>query len=305
MSLEPTQAYRSVWNYLMETPFKQGYVTVGGLNTRYVEAGEPEMPKLVLLHGTGGHWEAFCANLGPLSKHFHCFAFDLMGCGFTDKPDKPYEIASYVEHALAFMDHMGVKRASLIGVSLGSWIGARLAQQNPDRVERMILIAPPGLLALPKSVNAALNTRRASAADPSWKNITSVMERLYYDPKTLMDDLVAVRQRVYSLPGLDKIMPRMLTLFDPEIRMRNNLTTEEWKGIKTPTLVVEHIDSPDLYLDTARELQKLIPNIEAVVMPKTSHWPQFENPDFFNRVAVEFLAGKPASKVDAGVPKVV
>jgi hypothetical protein len=57
LTTTPTKDYRSVWTYLMRTPFRQDYIDVRGLKTRYVEAGHPGSPAVFLLHGTGGHWE--------------------------------------------------------------------------------------------------------------------------------------------------------------------------------------------------------------------------------------------------------
>ena len=286
------KTYRSVWRHMMTVPFKQDYVEVGGIRTRYIQAGSPDASPVILVHGTGGHWEAFSANIGPLSEHFCVYAFDLLGCGFSDKPDIPYEIANYVGQTEAFMDAMGIKSAGFVGVSLGSWVVTRLALARPELVDRMILIAPPGLLPLPASVTQAIDARRDSANDPSWEKIEAVLEHLYYDRSSMVDDIVAVRQQIYSLPGIDKIMPRMLTLLDPEIRKRNNLTEHEWRSIETPALIIAHVDAPDLYLETGQAIQKLLPNAETVAMHRVSHWAQWEDPATFNPIAIDYLSRK-------------
>jgi 2-hydroxy-6-oxonona-2,4-dienedioate hydrolase len=282
--------HHSVWRYLMTCAFRQDFVDAGGLRTRYLQAGNPDNPPLLLLHGTGGHWEAFCANIKPLSEHFNCFAPDLMGCGFTDKPDKPYEIADYIKHLLAFMDKLKIGRASFIGVSLGSWIIARLAQEHPSRVDKAILVSPSGYKMLPAESPAIATDRRASGLDPSWDNVKKVISVLFFDKQKVMNDLVAVRQAVYSLPGMDKLMNRNLTLIvDRELRAKNNLTEAEWRSIKAPILVVAHVDTKDFWLETAYDVVKLLPNGKLTEIKQTGHWSQFEQPDEFNRVALEFL----------------
>ncbi len=295
MTLDRSATYRSVWARLMTTAFRQAYVQAAGLRTRYIEAGEPGRPQLVLLHGTGGHWEAFCENIHELAQHHHVYALDMLGCGFTDKPDRPYEIRDYVEHVTAFMDVMGIERAAFIGVSLGAWVSTRLALAHPGRVSRMILVAPTGYFPLAASVQGSLDARRSSADDPTWDKTRAVLARLYHDPeKSLVDDIIAVRQRVYSLPGMQKIMPRMLTLFDPEIRLRNNLSDDEWRRITAPVLLIEHVDTDDVYLRTARTVVGLLPNARLAPIRETSHWSQFENPKVFNELALAFLAEQPA-----------
>lgn len=281
--------YRSVWRYLATVPFRQDYVETAGLRTRFVEAGNPGNPALVLIHGTGGHWEAFCANIGPLSEHFHVFALDLMGCGFTDKPDKPYEISGYVDQVIGFMDAMKIDRASFIGVSLGSWVVTRIASQFPGRTDRVILVAPSGLLPIAASVKQALDVRRDSTDHPTWAKVSATLADLYYDRSSIIDDIVAVRLKVYSLPETQRVKSRMLTLFDPEIRKRNVLTEDELRSIQAPVLLIKHVDVEDFFLEHANVMEHLLPNARAVEMRKVSHWAQFEDPDTFNRIATDFL----------------
>jgi 2-hydroxy-6-oxonona-2,4-dienedioate hydrolase len=281
--------YRSVWRYLMTTEFDQGFVEAAGLRTRYVHAGASTNPSLVMIHGTGGHWETFSANLPLLSKHFNCYAFDMLGCGFTDKPDRPYEIKDYVEHALAFLDVMGIEKCSFIGVSLGSWVICRLALDAPERVDKLILNSPAGLLLLSDAQTAAVRNRRTIGADPSWENIETMLDHLFYDSDSLLDDIVAVRQQVHKSPGADHGAVRMTTLFDPEIRQRNLLTEQEWAALDAPTLVMAHVDAPDDYLTTAVTIAELMPNATLSEVHGASHWPHFEQPDLFNEVATAFL----------------
>lgn len=286
---DPGATYRSVWRELMGVEFRQHYVDALGLRTRVVEVGPPDAPPLVMLHGTGGHWEAFSANLPVLAEHFRCIAFDMLGCGFTDKPDRPYEIKDYVEHALAVLDVLEVERASFIGVSLGSWVACRLALTAPERVERLVLNSPSGLLPLPKSAASVVDQRRKVSTEgtPSWADIQTMLEHLFYDRSSLVDDIVAVRQQVYSLPSAP--LERTLTLFDPEVRQRNLLTNDEWAAIAAPALIIAHVDAPDDYLRTGLAIAEMMPNATIAEMQQVSHWPQFERPEAFNALALDFL----------------
>jgi 2-hydroxy-6-oxonona-2,4-dienedioate hydrolase len=55
--------FESVWSDLQGVPFSQGYLDAGGVRTRYLHAGDTSKPTLVLLHGSGGHAEAYVRNL--------------------------------------------------------------------------------------------------------------------------------------------------------------------------------------------------------------------------------------------------
>ncbi|WP_458752608.1 alpha/beta fold hydrolase [Sphingobium xenophagum] len=278
---------------MMRTPFEQNYIKADGLRTRYVDAGPKDAPVLVLLHGTGGHWETFCQNIPVLSSQYRCIALDMMGCGFTDKPDKPYEVPGYGKHVVATMDALGIKKASFIGVSLGSWVSAHIAVFYPERVEKVIMIASAGLrLDLPggeKSSDQVSQARRNSARDPSWDNIRRVLLQLVRDPLTMLDDMIAVRQVVYSDPEIEKIMPRMLTLSDPKYRPNSIIPKDKWSSIVAPVLICSAVDDKDFFYETGQELLGIIPNVKEVEFNNTSHWTHFEDPDKFNKVALEFL----------------
>ena len=169
---EPEEpAYRSIWTALSDVSFTQGWLDVGGVSTRYAEAGPADAPAVLMLHGTGGHWETFASNLGPMSKHFRCVAIDMVGNGFSAKPDVDYEIPVYVDHAFATLDVLGIDRASMIGTSLGSWVAARSALTHPDRVEKLVLMSPAGLVATESNMQRIRAERTAAVDNPTWATI--------------------------------------------------------------------------------------------------------------------------------------
>src|SRR2546423_9187769 len=83
---EPVAEHESVWGDLQGVPFAQGYLDAGGVRTRYLHAGDPSKPPLILLHGSGGHAEAYVRNLEAHAEHFSTWSFDMLGHGYTDKP---------------------------------------------------------------------------------------------------------------------------------------------------------------------------------------------------------------------------
>jgi 2-hydroxy-6-oxonona-2,4-dienedioate hydrolase len=63
-------SYQSIWTDLMGVGFRQGYLEAGGVRTRYVSAGSQDQQLLLLLHGVGGHVEAYSRNPQAHAKHF-------------------------------------------------------------------------------------------------------------------------------------------------------------------------------------------------------------------------------------------
>jgi 2-hydroxy-6-oxonona-2,4-dienedioate hydrolase len=286
--------HRSIWTHMMRVEFRQGFVDVDGVRTRYVQAGSRHAPAVVMLHGTAGSWEGFCANVGPHAEHFNVFALDMVGSGFSSRPDIDYEIPLYVRHVRGFLQAMGVSRASLIGCSLGAWIAARFALTHPEATDRIVLLSAAGLYANASNMNRIRNVRSKAVEDPSWGNIKPIFDHLLYKEESRIPDIVAVRQAVYRQPGMLETMGHILCLQDPDVRPRNLITEAEWRGLAAPALVIGSLGDKDEYLETARKVARLMPNASYVEMPDVGHWPQFEDPATFNPLSIAFLSGRPA-----------
>src|SRR3954451_6092463 len=114
------------------------YVELDGLRTFYVKLGSG--PPMVLIHGASPGASTLVAwklNLEPLAAAgFTVYAYDQPGFGYTDNP-RDYSIEYRVAHARAFLDTVGLTRFHLVGNSVGGYIAARIALDDP-RVERVV-----------------------------------------------------------------------------------------------------------------------------------------------------------------------
>jgi 2-hydroxy-6-oxonona-2,4-dienedioate hydrolase len=284
--------FRSIWSDLEGVSFSQGFVRVGPLRTRFLQAGSPEKPALLFLHGTGGHAEAYVRNLAAHSEHFNTIAVDMLGHGLTDKPDYDYAIPRYLEHLAGFLDAMKVRRASLSGESLGGWVAAHFAVAFPDRVDRLVLNTAGGDRIDPEALAKIRTSTMASVEDPSWDRVRSRLEWLMFDKSDVHDDLVACRQRIYSQPEMRRGMQHILAMHTPEARQKYALTKEQWASIKAPTLVLWTSHDPTAKVEVGRTLASLVPGAKFVVMQDCGHWPQFEDAETFNRLHLDFLLGR-------------
>src|SRR3954464_14976062 len=103
----------TIWTDLADLECKLYYVNANDIKTRVLEAGNGE--PMILLHGTGGHIEAYARNIPELSKHFRVICIDMVGHGYTDKPDRPYGIDFYSEHLLHTLQALQLKKVYLSG----------------------------------------------------------------------------------------------------------------------------------------------------------------------------------------------
>ena len=281
--------HTSLWADLQGVAFEQAYVDAGGVRTRYLHAGQKGRPALIFIHGTGGHAEAYSRNLAAHGEYFDVYAIDMLGHGFTGKPDRPYLIDDYVAHLRGFMDKLKLDHASLSGESLGGWVAAHFAVVHPERVDKLVLNTASGDKVNPEAL-ARLRTLSVEAInDPSYERIKGRLEWLMHDKSKVNDDLVASRQAIYAQPAMKQAIHHILAMHTPEARARYAVTPEQWSAIKAPTLVLWTDHDPTATVQGGQELADAIPGSQFVVMEGCGHWPQFEDADTFNRIHIDFL----------------
>ncbi|AGC64482.1 2-hydroxy-6-oxo-6-phenylhexa-2,4-dienoate hydrolase BphD_1 [Mycobacterium liflandii 128FXT] len=284
--------FESVWSDLQGVMFEQGYLTTAqGVRTRYLRAGEPDRPLLMLLHGSGGHAEAYVRNLAAHAEHFWTWAIDMLGHGYTDKPGHPLEIRHYVEHLMAVLRAIGAQRASISGESLGGWVAARAAVDHPEAVERLVLNTAGGSQADPEVMARIVTFSMAAAENPTWETVQARIKWLMADKSKDYDDLVASRQRIYRQPGFVAAMRDIMALQDPQIRARNLLGPAEYGAIKAPTLVLWTSHDPTADVTEGRRIASMIPGARFEVMSGCGHRPQYEDAKSFNHRHLDFLMG--------------
>jgi 2-hydroxy-6-oxonona-2,4-dienedioate hydrolase len=284
--------FESIWSDLQGVSFSQGYLDVGGVRTRYLHAGDTAKPVLILLHGSGGHAEAYVRNLEAHAEHFSTWSIDMLGHGYTDKPGHPLEVCHYVAHLLAFADAIGAARFYLSGESLGGWVATQAAIDHPERIERLVLNTAGGSQADPEVMKRIITLSMAAAENPSWETVQARIKWLMADKSKDYDDIVASRQRIYRQPGFVDAMRDIMALQDPDIRARNIVTPEGYGAITAPTLVLWTSDDPTADVTEGKRIASMIPGARFEVMPGCGHWPQYEDPKAFDRLHIDFLLGR-------------
>lgn len=288
--IEPRLApFSSAWADLRGVSFSQGFLDAGGVRTRYLMSGSPDKPLLLLLHGVGGHAEAYTRNLGPHAEHFWTVAIDMLGHGWTDKPAIDYQVADYAGHVLDVLKALGRERAHISGESLGGWVATYLAVHHPEAVDHLVLNTSGGWTAHPEVMERIKALSNQAATDPSWERIRTRLEFLMYDEATVADDLIETRRAIYAQPGYADAMRRIMCLQEMEIRRPNMITPAQYASIRAPTLVVWTSHDPTATPAEGREIADMIPGARYLVMNECGHWPQYENAPEFNQHHIAFL----------------
>ncbi|MBF4163103.1 alpha/beta fold hydrolase [Nocardioides acrostichi] len=281
--------YTSVWSDLAQVEFSQGFLQSGPYRTRYLHAGSDDKPVLLMLHGITGHAEAYVRNLASHAEHFSVWAIDLIGHGYSDKPDHPLEIPHYIEHVEHVLDTLGARTAYLTGESVGGWVTARFAQQLPERVERIVLNTMGGTMANPAVMERLYTLSMEAAKDPSWERVKARLEWLMADPAMVTDDLIRTRQAIFEQPDWLRACESNMALQNLEIRKRNMFTDDDLRSIETEALVLWTTKDPSGPVDEGARIASLLPRGRLAVMDNCGHWPQYEDTETFDRIHLDFL----------------
>ena len=118
------------------------FVDVDGIRVHYQEAGEPNAPALVLIHGFASSTLVWSKVFLPLAEAgFRVIAVDMLGFGYSGKPrNGEYTIAGQAKLLIGVLEQLGIDRATLVGSSYGGAVAATCALDYPRQVERLVLI---------------------------------------------------------------------------------------------------------------------------------------------------------------------
>lgn len=119
---------------------RPGRVVANGIDTFYLDAGSG--PAVIVLHGLGASNASMLPTLSALSNDYRVLAPDLPGFGDSAKPQAPYDPSFFAAWLRAFMDALGISKASLVGNSMGGRIAIEMALVAPERVTKLALLAP-------------------------------------------------------------------------------------------------------------------------------------------------------------------
>jgi pimeloyl-ACP methyl ester carboxylesterase len=249
-------------------------VGLGGWRLHVRDSGPREAPAVIFIHGFGSSlhtWDAWAAGL---ERDHRVIRFDLPGSGLSlPDPAADYTDARSLELVLALMDQLGLARASIVGHSIGGRIAWAFASRHPERVDRLVLVAPDGF--------ASPGFEYGKAPDvPQWLGVMRYvlpkallqmnLKPAYADPKLPGDALLERYDDLIRAPGarqalLDRM--RQTVLVDPRPLLA---------VIRAPTLLVWGDRDAMIPLANAADYLKALPDARLVSMPGAGHLPQEE-----------------------------
>jgi len=266
--------------------------------TRVIEAGDGE--PLVLIHGVGGHAEAYAKNVLRLGERYRTMSIDLVWHGLSSKPPFDEPLPTYARQFVDLLDSQGYDRAHVEGESLGGWVAMWLALHQPDRVGKIVLNTAAGIRWQPGSVEERPHEGRellrdrslAAIENPNEETIRKRMEWLMASPERVTDELVQLRLAMYRDPETKESLRSVFeNSFGLGVSPQYVIPEERLADIRAETLVLWSDKNPGHGPDVGEKLASVIPGARYYCVNDAAHWPQWEQPEEHDRVVMAFLEG--------------
>jgi pimeloyl-ACP methyl ester carboxylesterase len=241
-------------------PVEQSYYFHGHYRLGYEVYGPAQGTPVVLVHGI--LMDAYCnRDIADTlaSEGYRVILLDLLGHGRSDKPTKASEhrVDFYAEQVLGLMDHLGLERAVLGGVSLGAITTLTAACLAPHRVRALFLEMPVMENAVPAAALMLVPLMIAvHYAKPVYRVFARLLRRL---PEPRRAVLNSVRNALAAEPEVIRAILHGILVGPvvPSLRRRRH--------IQAPTLVIGHARDPLHDMADAKALKRQLPNAQILV----------------------------------------
>ena len=261
--------------------------SVGPWQLHVRQSGPPDAPAVVLLHGFGSSLHTWDAWAQGLARTHRVVRVDLPGSGLSPPdPAQDYRDERSLDMLLALMDSLGLQRSSWVGHSMGGRIVWTFAAKFPERVDKLVLVAPDGFASFgfeygkPMEVPATLGLMRHVLPKPLLRmNLKSAYAR----PEALSDAVTTRYHDLILAPGarqamLDRL--RQTVLQEPLPLLRQ---------IKAPSLLVWGEADAMIPVSNAQDYLQAIEGSRLVSWPQVGHLPQEEAAESSLQAVADFL----------------
>jgi pimeloyl-ACP methyl ester carboxylesterase len=274
-------------------------------NVFYKMAGaEHQGTPLVFIHGIGAGASSFMwrRNFDALARDFRVYALDLLGFGFSDKPaGVPYSADLYVELISDFIREIAVAPAHIVASSLGAAYSVRVADEQPELIDSLVLVAPTGagnLRARPGMTGAAFyGLLQSPVLGTSFYNVIAsersirdyACKELFYDRRRATDRLVAQYYATSHQPGAQHAIAAFLSGY------LNTDTREAFARLRQQVTLIWGKQDQTNPIEQAAELLSLNSRAGLEIFDRCRMMPQEEQPEKFNALIRRKLQARVAA----------
>jgi pimeloyl-ACP methyl ester carboxylesterase len=224
-----------------------------------------------------------------LRDRFRVLTFDARGSGGSDRPSTGYGFADHLEDALAVLDATETAAASVVAASAGTHVAVLLASRYPDRVRRLVLIAPPIDVPSDEGRGSRAETEH-EASPPDWRT----------DYTAFVPWFIST---VFPEPGSETTITEIVEIaLDADHAMLLQQGKErDWDEaprhlgeVRCPTLVIHGTADRTLDLDSVKAVASSIPGADLALLQGLGHRPDISRPAIVNPILGDFLGPPPS-----------
>lgn len=224
-------------------------------STFVIDSGDAAAPPLVALHGAGGNSTIWAGDIEPLCRRYRVYAVDLIGEAGQSAPSRPaWEGAAFAEWLEDVLDGLHLGQAVLMGISQGGWAALKFAVCAPERVEKLVLIAPGGVVPdrptfLLKALSMILLGKWGAKR----------LVRQMFGDQSVPDEVV-------------EVVVQIMTTFKPRVGTLPIFSDAELRALTMPVLLVG--GTKDIVRDVdkiAARLGDLLPGLTVKRLPGAGH----------------------------------
>ena len=261
---------------------------VAGTRLHVRDSGPRAGRPVILIHGVASSLHTWEPWAEALSDEFRVIRFDLPGSGLSPPdPTGDYSDGRTVALLAALMEDLGVARAALVGNSLGGRIAWRFAAAEPERVNRLVLVAPDGFASAPFEYGEAPQIPAVFSLVEyvlPRSMLRSNLEVAYADPARLDEGTLTRYHDLLRAPGgrgalLERF--RQTVLVPPEPLLA---------GIEVPVLLLWGMQDGMIPVANAADYEAALPDARLVRLPDLGHVPMEEAPERSLEPVREFLS---------------
>lgn len=258
------------------------HASVNGQQLSYDDTGG-DGPVVVLAHGFLMDRTMFAPQVAALRDRYRVITWDERGFGATEFDGRPFTYWDSASDCLGLMDHLGIDRAVVGGMSQGGFLSLRAALLAPERIRGLILLDTQAGTEHPDTVpvyQGMLDT---------WATVGPVDE-LATAVATIIIDHPGENERWIAAW---RARPKELIVEPGRCLLGRDDITDRLGEITAPALVVHGTGDTAIDMAKAEALAAGLPNCAGVVQVPGAHAANLTHPEPVNRAILEFLAGLP------------
>ena len=252
-----------------------------GRSIRYLTMGSGGDDPILFIHGFGGGFDNWMLNQEALSENHTTYAIDLPGHGGSTKDVGGGDLGAMTDALVHFMKIMKIERAHLVGHSMGGGIALTFAQQQPDQVSSLSLIAPVGL-----GPDINMDYIDGFISQTRARKLRAVLELLVEDASAISADMVEDIIKFKRLDGVGAALNLLRDGVMPDgkqgVSFRDGLT-----DVEVPLQVIWGRNDKIIPSDHAADLPD---SIRLTLYDDTGHMPHLERASEVNALIGELVA---------------